>query len=133
MPATANWNVAPMLGVRDVRKSADYYQSVLGFHCAPDGIFGGVGDEGAVYAILRREGILIHLQIRRRPLHLDARQDHEGDAYFYVGDVDALYAEYRQRNVKIHRPLQDEEYGVRDFTIETPDGHRLAFGTPTRS
>jgi hypothetical protein len=44
--------------------------------------------------------------------------------------VDELYAEYQQRNVKIHRPLQDEAYGVRDFTIETPDGYRLAFGTP---
>ncbi|MGD8861442.1 MAG: hypothetical protein PVI30_15645 [Myxococcales bacterium] len=27
------------------------------------------------------------------------------------------------------RPLQDEPYGMRDFTIETPDGHRPAFAS----
>lgn len=63
---------------------------------------------------------------------LDRRHAHEGDVYLYVDDVDALYAEYRNKHVKIFRELQNEAYGVRDFTIETPDGHRLAFGTETR-
>jgi len=27
-------------------------------------------------------------------------------------------------------PPCDEDYGMRDFGIETPDGHRLNFGSP---
>ena len=113
-----------MLGVPDVRKAVDYFCAMLGFECGPNG-----GDEGAVYGIVRRGGVAIHLQIRRRPL-IEARQSHEGDAYVFVDDVEALYAEYQRKGVKIHRALQDEEYGLRDFTIETPEGLRVAFGTP---
>jgi catechol 2,3-dioxygenase-like lactoylglutathione lyase family enzyme len=129
MQKITNWTVAPILGVPDVLASVEYFRSVLGFECGPGAIFGGVGDEGAVYALLQRGGAMVHLQIRRRPLDLEARHAHEGDVYLYVDDVDALYAEYRSKNVKLYRELQNEQYGVRDFTIETPDGHRLAFGT----
>jgi catechol 2,3-dioxygenase-like lactoylglutathione lyase family enzyme len=141
MESTANWSVAPILGVTDVRRSVDYFRSVLGFQCDADHVYASVSNQVAFYAILRREGVLVHLQVRATPLHrqrlsagavLFMLQSHEGDVYFYVRDVDALYAEYRQKNVKIYRPLQDQSYGVRDFVIETPDGHRLAFGTPMR-
>jgi uncharacterized glyoxalase superfamily protein PhnB len=129
MKASAPWTVAPMIGVLDVAKAVRYYETTLGFVCRPESIYGGVGDEGPVYAIVRREGVALHLQIRRRPLVLEMREAHEGDAYLYVSDVDALYDEYKAKGVKIHRELQDEPYGVRDFTLETPDGHRIAFGT----
>ena len=123
------WLVAPTLGVRDVRKTAAYFERTLGFEFGPNGVYAGVGDEGAVYAIGWRGGASIHIQIRRRPLHLEERAPHEGDAYFYVDDVDALFAELKAKGAVFHRELQDEEYGMRDFTVETPDGHRIAFGT----
>ena len=57
-------------------------------------------------------------------------EDIEGDAYFYVDEVDSLYAEYTAKGVTIHRDIYDEPYGVRNFCIETPDGHRLSSGSP---
>jgi catechol 2,3-dioxygenase-like lactoylglutathione lyase family enzyme len=117
-----------VLGVSEVLKTIEYFRSVLGFECDPGSIYRGAGNEGAVYAIARRAGIAVHIQIRRRPLHLESRESHEGDLFFFVDDVAALYAEYQTKHVKVHRPLQDESYGVRDFTIELPDGHRLTFG-----
>lgn len=53
-------------------------------------------------------------------------------AYFFVPDASALYDEFVGKGVRIHRPIQDEAYGLRDFTIETPDGHRLTFGSELR-
>jgi hypothetical protein len=131
-PSSTNWQVAPIFGVRDVLKTVEYFQQTLGFDFGPQAIEKGVGDEGAVYAVGRRAGISIHIQIRRRPLHFEARGRHESDAFVYVDDVDALYEELLARGARLHRGVQDEPYGIPDFTIETPDGHRIAFGAPMR-
>ena len=40
LPATASWRAAPILGVPNVRRSAEYWRDVLGFALDPDdGIF----------------------------------------------------------------------------------------------
>lgn len=123
--------VAPILGFRDVRKAADYYRDTFGFSYDPrTGILDGVGDERAVYAIVRRGGVEIHLQIRRREHMSRERESIESDAYVFVSDVESLYADLQRRGAKIYRPLQDEPYGLRDFTVEDLEGHRLAFGAP---
>ena len=124
-------STVPVLGVPDVRAAVDYFRDVLGFSCDPDtGVLAGVGDEPAVYGIVRRDDVTIHLQIRRRPVWAGERESIEGDVYFFVSDADALCAEFRARGGVIFRDLLDEPYGLRDFTLETPDGHRLTFGTP---
>ncbi len=126
----SRWDAAPVLGTRDVQATTDWFCERLGFLC-PGGVMRGVGDESAIYAILVREHAGIHLQIRRRPVYPAKLEGIEGDAYVFVDDVNALYREYSERgDVRIHRAPMDEPYGLRDFTIEDPDGHRLAFGTP---
>ena len=130
MSEVASWRIAPTLGVRDVKKAVEYYVGVLGFEC-PGGIFeGGAPGEGGVYAIVRRADIEIHLQIRRREVFAAKRESIEGDAYLFVPDVDAIFEEFKAKAVVIHRPPEDAPYGLRDFVIEDPEGHRLTFGTP---
>lgn len=65
--ANSHWQVAPVLGVPNVRQAAEYYREVLGFHVDPEhGVFQPVADEpGGVYGIVDREGVRVHLQIRR--------------------------------------------------------------------
>ena len=58
------------------------------------------------------------------------RPSFEDDGYLFVGDADAQHAEFAARDVTVLREPQDEPYGLRDFTIATPQGHRLAFGAP---
>ena len=123
------WRIAPMLGFRDVRKAVDYYCDTFGFS-NPGGVFDGVGDEGAVYGIVRRDGIEIHLQIRRSDPLPDGRESIEGDVYVFVPDVEALYEELRSLGARVFRPLRDEPYGLRDFTVEDLEGHRITFGQP---
>ena len=61
------WLASPVLGVRRVRQAAEYYRDVLGFDLDPvDGVFQPSPDEpDGVYAIIKRPGVWIHLQIRR--------------------------------------------------------------------
>ena len=129
------WVAAPVLGCRDVEAAMSWFVDTLGFSC-PGGLLTPPGHEPA-YAIVFREGAGIHLQVRRRPVFLAERQAHEGDAYIFVDDADALHEEFAAKGVTIIRPPQDEPYGLRDFTMETPTSHRLTFATegqppPTR-
>jgi hypothetical protein len=76
-----------------------------------------------------RGDVEFHVQIRRGEIG-PAREDIETDAYVRLADADALFAEYQQSGVTMFREICDEDYGMRDFCIETPDGHRIAFGSP---
>jgi uncharacterized glyoxalase superfamily protein PhnB len=120
------WRTAAILGACDVKRAVEHYRDVLGF--SSDSLFEGVGDEGAVYAIVSRDGISLHLQIRRRELFPTGRERIESD--LYVDDADALCEELRGRGANIVREPESERYGLRDFAIEDPDGNRLVFGTP---
>jgi len=56
-----NWQASPILGVRQVRRAAEYYRDVLGFSLDPDGVFQSSPDEpGGVYAIVKRPGAWVH-------------------------------------------------------------------------
>jgi predicted enzyme related to lactoylglutathione lyase len=48
--------------------------------------------------------------------------------YIGVTDVDELHARCRDRGVPVSTPLTDQPWGLRDFVIDIPGGHRLAFG-----
>lgn len=119
---------APILGCSDVDAVIAVLEPI-GFECPPDFRYGPPGGE-TVYATCHLDRIPLHLQIRRHDLYPDGREDHETDAYLYVDDVDAVRARCTDASVTVLRDLQDEDYGVRDFTIELPEGQRIAFGTP---
>ncbi|MFE6689231.1 VOC family protein [Streptomyces sp. NPDC057743] len=44
------------------------------------------------------------------------------DLSIEVGDVDAVYEAVRASGARIVHPLRDEEWGVRRFFVEDPDG-----------
>lgn len=123
--------VSPILGVRDVPAAAAYYCDQLAFTIDPEtGLFVADPDEGPVYAIVSMGDAVVHLQVRRREVFAGPREEIETDVFIVVADVDHLYERHRQAGVAIHRPIEDEPYGMRDYCIETPDGHRIAFGSP---
>jgi uncharacterized glyoxalase superfamily protein PhnB len=128
---TTPWRLEPIDGATNVKRAVAYYTDVLGFECTS--LFEGVGDEDGVYALLRRNGVGLHIQIRRRPLYPEGRNRIESDAYFYVEDADALFAELKAKGARIVREVLDgPNYGLRDFVVEDLDGNRLLFGSPKR-
>ena len=124
------WKASPVLGVRNVRKTAEYYRDVLGFDLDPsDGVFQPSADEpGGVYGIVSRSGLLIHFQIRRGELPERQRQAFERDVYLYVDDLDALHAELQRRGANIKQGPHVAPYGIREIEIVDLNGYRLTFG-----
>jgi uncharacterized glyoxalase superfamily protein PhnB len=50
------------------------------------------------------------------------------DAYLFIEDADALYAEYSSRGVEFTRGLANMPWGSREFVVKDCDGRLLAFG-----
>jgi len=123
-----HWEIAPILGVSDVAAAVEFFCEKLGFE-RPERLYGEPG-EPPVYTIVKRDGVSVHLQIRRDGIFAGPRGVHDTDAMFTVDQVDALATQFAGRGVTFLRGVQNEPYGMRDFTIETPDGHRLLFAQP---
>jgi uncharacterized glyoxalase superfamily protein PhnB len=126
------WQAAPILGVPNVRQAAEFYRDVLGFALDPEtGVFQPVADEpGGVYAIVKRPGAWIHLQIRRGEIRRRERPAFERDVYLYVGDVESLHTDLLRRGAMILQPPQQTPYGLSEMVVEDLNGYRLAFGEP---
>lgn len=76
------------------------------------------------YVCLRLDDVSIHLNSYVPP----AGPSHV--AIFCKG-VDALYEQFAARGVAITEPITNEPYGMREFVVTDPDGHRLVFGQGT--
>jgi len=50
------------------------------------------------------------------------------DAYVFVDDVDALYAEYAASGVEFTRALANTPWNSREFVVKDCDGRLVAFG-----
>ena len=46
----------------------------------------------------------------------------------HVLAVDELYAQYQERGVRFNQRIADKPWGLREFGVETPEGHRIMFG-----
>lgn len=55
-------------------------------------------------------------------------QDHSWFAYLHVDDAKSLYDQCLRNQVEIWHPIGDKPWGMREFAIVTPDGHRIVFG-----
>jgi catechol 2,3-dioxygenase-like lactoylglutathione lyase family enzyme len=126
----ANWQAAPVLGVRNVRDAAEYWRDVLGFHLdAQTGVFTPSPDDpGGVYAIVSRDGVVVHFQIRRGEWKSNAHGPLERDVYVYVKDLDAVHEDLARRGANLRHGPRVAPYGIREIEIEDPNGYVVTFG-----
>ncbi|HUE74608.1 MAG TPA: VOC family protein [Pirellulaceae bacterium] len=54
--------------------------------------------------------------------------NHSYFAHVLMEDVDALYRDFQERGAKFLFPVADKPWGLREFGVVTPDGHRICFG-----
>jgi catechol 2,3-dioxygenase-like lactoylglutathione lyase family enzyme len=109
--------VHPGLSVTDIETAVEFYTRKLGFTPAftwgDPPTFAGV-NLGNVKLFLRK-----------------AAPDPAGCiVYFMVGDADSLYEFHRAQGVEISVPIDDRDYGIRDYTIRDLHGYHLTFGQP---
>lgn len=50
-------------------------------------------------------------------------------AYIVVADADMVYARAQAAGAAFLRPIQDMDYGSREFTVVDPEGHSWSVGT----
>ncbi len=126
----APWRASPVLGVRNVRRSAEYYRDVLGFSLDPvNGVFQPEkGEPGGVYAIVKRKGAWIHFQVRRGDAPDRPGRPFEHHVYLYVDDVSSLHAELVARGARVLQEPRLAPYGLLEIVVEDLDGHRITFG-----
>jgi catechol 2,3-dioxygenase-like lactoylglutathione lyase family enzyme len=116
--------IVPLFFTTDIPGTLAYYQQKLGFECV------GTWQDPPIYAIVARDRHAIHFRCAEPPTpNPDKYLDELLDAYIYVDDTDALYAEYAAKGVEFTRELANMPWNSREFVIKDCDGRLLAFGS----
>jgi catechol 2,3-dioxygenase-like lactoylglutathione lyase family enzyme len=118
--------IAPVLLVRDVEASVAFWRDRVGFET--DAIHGDPPN----FAMPTRDGVtLMLLQV---PAGADVPPpnwrvvDRANQVYIWVDDAGALYEELGARGAPIDFTIHDTPWGTREFGIQDPDEHDIAFG-----
>jgi uncharacterized glyoxalase superfamily protein PhnB len=125
--------VMPALRYRNAPGAIDWLCQVFGFerhavYANPDGT--------VAHAELTLNGGMItlgsakedeHAQRYRSPNDLDGVETR--GAYIVVADADKIHAQAVAAGATILRPLQNTDYGSREFAVKDPEGHSWSAGT----
>lgn len=112
-----------VLAVRDLQVSTRFYMDVLGFQR-------DFGDGGDGWSFLSRDGFRVMLGECADAVPAGELGDHSWFAYVTVQEIDELFREVSARGAAITSALADKPWGLREFGVRTPDGHRITFGEP---
>jgi catechol 2,3-dioxygenase-like lactoylglutathione lyase family enzyme len=117
--------IAPEFLVADVVKAAEFYRDGLGFT-----IRGYFFEDPPVFAMVGRDDQIIMLSLIETGRGGSNRtyKREAIDAYLWVDDVDALYAEFRHKQVEIVTPPTLRSYGMKELEVRDLDGYVLCFG-----
>lgn len=105
-------DVTSQLPVSDVKATQQYYRDVLGCEIAwlwQDSYGAVFNGKTCVYFCKEEE------PVRGMVLVVG------------VEDADRAYEAFKGRGAKVVSELDDKPWGVREFTVEDPNGHRLRF------
>lgn len=111
-----------MLAVRNLAVAASYFKEKLGFDLdftAPGWEFLSFGNFKVMLGECPDE------------MTAEATGNHSWFAHCLVENVDEVYGELRERGAAILSPIADKPWGIREFGVITPDGHRISFGQLT--
>jgi len=53
---------------------------------------------------------------------------HSYFAYFRVANADSYYRDLKAKAVDVLSGIEDKPWGMREFGVRTPDGHRIMIG-----
>lgn len=108
-----------VLAVKDLRVEAEYYLEKLGFDrdfTAPGWEFLSFGDFKVMLGECADE------------MTAEATGNHSWFAHVLVENVDEVYRELNDRGAQILSSIANKPWRIREFSVVTPDGHRIAFG-----
>ena len=116
--------IVPLFFTANIPAVLAYYKDKLGFECL------GTWQDPPVYAIIARDQHAIHFRCAEPPTAQPVKYDDELlDAYVFVEDADALYAEFSEKGVEFTREPTDMPWRSREFVVKDCDGRLIAFGS----
>jgi uncharacterized glyoxalase superfamily protein PhnB len=117
-------SVFPSLRYNDARRAIEWLEEAFGFK--PGMVVDG--EDGTIaHAELTYGGGMIMLGTQRD----DSYGSHVGQGWQYVvvEDADEHYARAKAAGAEIVRPLEDQDYGSRDYSARDFEGNLWSFGT----
>lgn len=116
---------APILLVKDVEASANYYRDKVGF------TYERFWGEPPGFCILQRGNF--HLMLSRAENEADIIPNWKvvhnmWNVYFWVDDAKKMYEELKASGATIDYQLGLKDYGCLEFGIQDLDGYDIAFG-----
>jgi len=108
-----------VLAVKDLAIETSYYIDKLGF--TKD--FDAPG-----WSFLSLDDFKVMLGECSDEMTAEETGNHSWYAHVIVEDVDALYQDLIERGAQILSPIENKPWNIREFSVVTPDGHRIGFG-----
>lgn len=108
-----------VLAVKDLEATESYFLDKLGFSVR-------FRVDGWSFLSLGS----FHIMLGHCPDELSARDTHDHSYFAYVNcvGIDDLYRDYQQSGAEIFQAISDKTWGLREFGVATPEGHRIMFG-----
>ena len=125
--------VVPTLRYRDAAAAIEWLCSVLGF--ARHAVYEGPENTIAHAELTLGSGMIMLGSARDDAYGRGFRSPGElgnvetRSAYIVVKDADAVYARATAAGATVVRPLQDTDYGSREFAVKDPEEHSWSVGT----
>jgi uncharacterized glyoxalase superfamily protein PhnB len=123
-------NVFPFLRYQDAPRAIQWLTEAFGFE--KQAVY--PGPEGTIaHAQLRvGPGVIMLSSSRKDALGMESAPELGGvsqGVYIALRDVDAHYARSQAAGATIVRPIENTDYGSREYTAKDPEGNLWSFGT----
>jgi uncharacterized glyoxalase superfamily protein PhnB len=123
--------ISPTLAVRNMKQTIEFYKNSLGFKMGmafPDA-------ENPEYADLSKDGmVLMFIPAKNVGIGNQEKLGVGVNMYMQIdGDIDEYYNELKNKGVKVIVDIKDEQYGIRDFTVEDISGYKLTFNQVSKA
>jgi uncharacterized glyoxalase superfamily protein PhnB len=108
-----------VLAVKDLDAAEKYFVDKLGFTVwmRPDG-----------WSFLKLGEFFLMVGHCKDDMSARETNNHSYFAYVNCEGIDELYAQYEQRGVTFAQRISNKPWGLREFGVVTPEGHRIMFG-----
>ncbi|HVF46939.1 MAG TPA: VOC family protein [Pyrinomonadaceae bacterium] len=111
-----------VVAVKDLAVEGAYYRDALGFDLdftAPGWQFLSFGEFKVMLGECADE------------MSAEATGNHSWYAHALVENIDDIYEQFSSRGAQILSPIENKPWGIREFSVVTPGGHRIVFGQIT--
>jgi uncharacterized glyoxalase superfamily protein PhnB len=108
-----------VLAVHDLKRSAGFFVDALGFEVAA---------EPPGWVFVEKDNCMIMLGECGDAIPAGELGDHSYFGYLRVDDADRYFEEVKAKGVEFSSLIADKPWGMREFGLTTPEGHRLMVG-----